>query len=192
MSTQDRMEQLAAAATQSGLTIVNSQVGAADAALVSKTEPSLHGVEPQLTARAPKDETEAILAQWKTASSKVAAEQEQQELPSSLPPHVRQAIERARAEKERQAQSPQPQQVTANNGSIPPGREAPRRAPGLRFLAIVIDGQVVEGMTATERLVAALTSDPVVVDVTDQEWLPQVGDYYNEERFVYNPEGGVK
>jgi len=81
-----------------------------------------------------------------------------------------------------QQMPPAPQQ----DPNLPNGRYAPPKIPGQRFVAIVIDGVVVEGLMATERMCMALQSDPVIVDVADRAWLPEVGDYYKNGDFYYN------
>ena len=81
-----------------------------------------------------------------------------------------------------QQMPPAPQQ----DPNLPNGRYAPPKIPGQRFVAIIIDGVVVEGLMATERMCMALQSDPVIVDVADRAWLPEVGDYYKNGDFYYN------
>ncbi len=71
---------------------------------------------------------------------------------------------------------------------VPQGRQQPPTIPGQRFIAIVIDGAVVEALMATERLSAALQSSPTIVDVTTQPWLPEIGDFYDNGVFYFNPQ----
>jgi len=71
---------------------------------------------------------------------------------------------------------------------LPRDRHKPPTIPGQRFVVIVIDGAVVEALMATERLSAALQSSPTIVDVTDQPWLPEIGDFYDNGVFYFNPQ----
>lgn len=178
----DRIESIARQAAESGLVIVGND--GSQQPTVMRTEPSLHGVEVHRD-NPGQSEADAILAQWKQATNKVATEVAQSDAA-----HLAAMAAKARAEAAMQRQSPQ--QSAPEGSDVPQGRNAPKKHPGLRFVAIVIDGQVVEGMTATERLMAALTSEPEIIDVTDRAWLPEVGDYYHNGSFIFNPEGGAK
>lgn len=71
---------------------------------------------------------------------------------------------------------------------VPQGRQKPPVIPGQRFIAIVIDGAVVEALMATERLSAALQSSPTILDVSTQPWLPEIGDFYDNGAFYFNPQ----
>jgi hypothetical protein len=55
-------------------------------------------------------------------------------------------------------------------------------------LAIVIDNEVVEIMRAEERLMAILTSEPKIVDLTEKDYFVKIGWNYIEEtgEFITN------
>lgn len=171
MTDENRIDAIARRAYGAGLEIVEDGQGR------QPTPPRR-----QNTATSPQDnETLAILEKWKgTANSEATA-------PKPLSPQEAAAIQT----KEQAQVAIVTSGPVDTNGTVPTGRNAPQRQPGLRFVAIVIDGQVVEGMTATERLVAALTSGPEVVDVTENAWLPEIGDYYQDGVFLFNPSGGM-
>lgn len=57
-------------------------------------------------------------------------------------------------------------------------------------IAFIIDGQVQEIVRTEERFMSILTSNPVIVDITENESRPSIGWLYNEEleEFTKNEE----
>lgn len=57
-------------------------------------------------------------------------------------------------------------------------------------IAFIIDGKVQEIVRTEERFMSILTSNPVIVDITENESRPSIGWLYNEEleEFTKNEE----
>lgn len=164
-----RINELARQAAASGVVFVDAK---------ESSQPRQAETAPQNNS-----ETQDILEKWRASTTSTAGLQPQR--------HMSPAERAAAAAKAAAEQSGVTDEACCADDAektAPPGRNAPQKQPGLRFIAIVIDGQVVEGMAATERLAAALSSEPTIIDVTERDWLPEVGDFYRDGKFLFNPE----